>query len=430
VSPRAALMCAAGLASPCDHRSVSPYVPIADPDLSLRGATGQEAERLRSRGGDEPRRRLLVLEPYNGGSHRAVLDCLLPALGWEHDLLELPARKWKWRMRSAAITFADEARRLDDEWREEFPAGEPGREGAHSRWDAAFASTFLNLAEFKGLAGPAIAAVPTVVYFHENQLVYPNRHVAEWDLQFPLTNITSALAADECWFNTAWNRDAFLEGIAPFIRQFPDHHPKGLAKRIADVSHVLAPPFDPTPFDAIPVSRGPRCRIVWPHRWEHDKDPGAFFSAVAALAKEGLDFDVAVAGQTFAETSAEFAAAAEALGDRLAHIGEPEGRDAYARLLAGSDVAVSTAINEFFGLAMVEAAYAGCFPLVPDRLAYPEIYPPEMRYGSADSLLAHLRSLVIERPAPGQGRALAERFTIDALAPEYRAAFERLASPR
>jgi glycosyltransferase involved in cell wall biosynthesis len=427
VSQRAALMRPAGLASPSDHRSASPHDPTA-PDLSLRDANGQEAERLRfpGPGSDGPKLRLLVLEPYFGGSHRAVLDCLLPTLGWDYDLLQLPARKWKWRMRGAAITFAAESRRLDEQWRAQYPDGEPGRPGACSRWDAAFASTFLNLAEFKGLAGPAIAAVPTVVYFHENQLVYPNRHIAEWDLQFPLTNITSALAADRCYFNTAWNRDTFLEGIPAFIRQFPDHHPKGLAERVAAASSVLAPPFDPAPFDAVPIERGPRCRIVWPHRWEHDKAPAAFFAAVTTLAGEGLDFEVAVAGQAFDETSDEFARAAEALGDRLAHIGQPEGRDAYARLLAGSDVAVSTAINEFFGLAMIEAAYAGCYPLVPDRLAYPEIYPTEMRYGSQEALVARLRSAIVERPAAGQGRELARRFTVGVLAPRYREAFEEL----
>jgi hypothetical protein len=382
VSQRAASSGVAGLASPCEQRSASQSDLIAPPDLSHRTATGQEAERLRFPGIGDPSRRLLVLEPYYGGSHRAVLECLLPVLGWEFDLLQLPARKWKWRMRGAAITFADEARRLDAEWRADCPEGEPGRPGARTRWDAVFVSTFLNLAEFKGLAGAAVASVPAAVYFHENQLVYPNRHTAEWDLQFPLTNITSALAADECWFNTAWNRDTFLEGIAPFISQFPDHHPKGLAERIAAVSRVLAP-----------------------------------------------HFEVAVAGQEFAETSEELTVAAAALGDRLAHVGEPEGRDAYARLLASCDVAVSTAANEFFGLAMIEAAYAGCFPLVPDRLAYPEIYPEEMRYGSQGALVARLRSLVVERPGAGQGRALAERFTIDALAPAYREAFENLIHP-
>jgi glycosyltransferase involved in cell wall biosynthesis len=356
-------------------------------------------------------RRLLVLEPYYGGSHRAVLDALLPALGYEYDLLTLPARKWKWRMRGAAINFAADVRHLAAEGR---------------RWDSVFASTFLNLAEFKGLAGEAVAGVPTVVYFHENQLVYPNRHTAEWDLQFPLTNVTSALAADECWFNTSWNIETFLAGIDPFIRQFPDHRPRGLAEAIGRKSTVLHPPFDSTPFDAVTPSRGPRCRIVWPHRWEHDKAPEEFFSVVSRLADEGLDFEVAVAGQAFVETAAEFESAAAQLGDRLVHLGQPDGRDAYASLLASADVAVSTAMNEFFGLAMIEAAYAGCLPLVPDTLAYPELYPAQMRYGGAEELASRLRDAIAHRPAKGQGRALAERFTVSALVPEYRVAFERL----
>jgi glycosyltransferase involved in cell wall biosynthesis len=352
-------------------------------------------------------RRLLVLEPYFGGSHRAVLDALLPALeslGWHADVLTLPARKWKWRMRGAAMTMAGEAVRLHEE-------------GA--RWDAVFASTFLNLAEFVALAGDAVAGVPRVVYFHENQLLYPNRHTAEWDLQFPLTNITSALTADLCLFNTRWNMDGFLGEIPAFLRQFPDHHPKGIAERIAAKSEVLAPPFDPAPFDEAPVVRGDRCRIVWPHRWEHDKAPEDFFAAVTRLAKEGLDFEVAVAGQPYQETREAFEAAGAALGGRLVHIGAPESRRDYAALLGSADVAVSTAINEFFGLAMIEACYSGCFALVPDRLAYPELYGAHMRYASNEDLVDRLRSLVIKRPAPGQCRLLAERYTIDALAPVY-----------
>lgn len=366
--------------------------------------------------------RLLVLEPYFGGSHRAVLDCVLPALGFEHDLLTLPARKWKWRMRGSGILFADEARRLNGEWRAENPAGDPERPGARTRWDLVLASTFVGLAEFLGLAGEAVAGVPAVVYFHENQIVYPNRHEADWDLQFPLTNITSALAADECWFNTAWNLREFAEGADPFVRQFPDHVPRGLGERIAAKSRVLHPPFDPATFDVAPPVRGERCRIVWPHRWEHDKDPETFFRAVGVLADEGLEFEVAVAGQAFAETREAFGEAGRRLGGRLVHIGEPESREDYARLLASADVAVSTAVNEFFGLAMVEAAYAGCAVLVPDRLAYPELYPADMRYGSSDALVARLRDAVLHRPAPGQARAIGEAFTIGALAPAWREA--------
>lgn len=374
-------------------------------------------------------RRFLALEPYYGGSHRAVLDELVAALapggvagadpGWHADLLTMPARKWKWRMRGSAIVMANQARDL---W----------ERGA--RWDLVFASTFVNLAEFRALAGPEIAAVPAIVYFHENQLVYPNRHTADWDLQFPLTNVVSALTADRCVFNTRWNLDRFVGEIPGFFKQFPDHLPRDVATRVAEKSEVLAPPFDPAVFDAAlgpadvsAARRGARARIVWPHRWEHDKDPDTFFAAVGRLADEGLDFEVAVAGQAFDDRPEVFETAAAGLGDRLVHIGQPDGRHAYAELLASSDIAVSTALNEFFGLAMIEACYCGAYPLVPDRLAYTELYDAGFRYDGLERLVARLRALVLERPEPGAARATAEGYTLPAMAPAYAGLFDRVA---
>lgn len=359
--------------------------------------------------------RLLALEPYYGGSHRAVLDGLLTRLssfGWEYDLLTLPACKWKWRMRGAAITMAEQVRELHR---------------AGTRWDLVYASTFVNLAEFRALSGDAVTGVPSVVYFHENQLLYPVRHTAEWDYQFPLTNIVSALTADACLFNSEYNLVGFLREIPGFLGRFPDHRPTGVAERIAARSEVLAPPFDPVPFDATTPVRGVLPRVVWPHRWEHDKDPDVFFAAVGELAAEGLGFEVAIAGQSFRETAPLVAKAASILGERLVHLGEPGSREEYARLLASADVAVSTARNEFFGLAMLEACYAGAWPLVPDRLAYPELYPSDFRYRSNGELVSRLRALILDRPAPAVARRLAEPFTLDALALRYAEVFARVA---
>lgn len=359
--------------------------------------------------------RMLVLEPYYGGSHRAVLDGLLARLDVEADLLTLPARKWKWRMRGAAINMAAEVRRLAAE------------RGAGQSWDLIFASTFVNLAEFYGLAGDVVAGVPSVLYFHENQLVYPNRNIEEWDFQFPLTNITSALTATSCVFNSEFTRDTFVAEIPGFMKRFPDHVPKGLAPLIEGRSEVIAPPFDSTALDQATLTRGDAPRIVWPHRWEHDKNPEPFFAAVTQLAEEGIVFEVAVAGQAFQDRPAVIERAAAKLGDRLVHLGEPDGRDGYARLLCSSDIAVSTATNEFFGLAMIEAAYAGCYPLVPERLVYPEIYTSEFLYADDAQLVAQLRALVVERPSPGAATELATPYTFGALTPRFAQHFENVA---
>ena len=60
---------------------------------------------------------------------------------------------------------------------------------------------------------------------------------------------------------------------------------------------------------------------------------------------------------------------------------------------AKAAIVVSTAIHEFQGLAVMEAAGAGCRPLVPDGLCYREQYPADYRYPSGDSaaLRARLR---------------------------------------
>ncbi len=357
------------------------------------------------------RLRILALEPYYGGSHRAVLDGLVQRIDAEWTLLTLPARKWKWRMRGAAITMAQQARAL---------AAEPSRAAADRPFDLVFASTFLNLAEFRGLAGALDRAVPAIVYFHENQLVYPNRHTAEWDFQFPLTNITSALSAEACVFNTRWNLDRFCRRdprLHPRVsrppsprcrrgdrREVPGHRAAvrpGSVRRRAALEGRALPHRLAAPVGARQESRGV---LLGGH--------GAGRGGARLRGRGG--------GSELPRDRGPDARCRRALGNRLVHCDEPASRAEYAALLASADVAVSTAINEFFGLAMVEACYAGAAPLVPDRLAYPELYGREYRYAGADELVARLRGHIQHRPDPLAARGLAERFTFERLVPSTR----------
>jgi len=374
--------------------------------------------------------RVLAVEPYYGGSHRAVLDGLtrhLAAEGIVIDHVTMPARKWKWRMRGSAIVLAEEIQARAGMWDESSARAESARPRGDRPWDVLFASTFVNLCDLLALTDDALRDIPSIVYFHENQLVYPVRHTAEWDYHYPLVNITSALAADRCVFNSSYNLESFLEAIRPFVRVFPDHRPQHLPERIRAKSAVVAPPFDGTLIDRTLLIRSERPRVIWPHRWEHDKNPSAFLKAVHELVAQGLDFEVAIAGRPHADTRDDVERAAARLGQRVVHLGEPETPADYTALLRSSDIAVSTALNEFFGLAMLEACYAGCAPLVPDRLAYPELYPAGCRYADRTDLALHMRRLITHRPQPGSARHLAEPFTFEALTSQWSTLFRDVA---
>lgn len=60
-------------------------------------------------------------------------------------------------------------------------------------------------------------------------------------------------------------------------------------------------------------------------------------------------------------------------------------KDAYYRTLWDSKVVISTALHENLGIGVGEGILCGCYPIVPDRSSYKEIYSNIERY--SDSLL-------------------------------------------
>lgn len=319
-----------------------------------------------------------AVEPFYGGSHKYFLDGLTANSCHRIRQLTLPGRNWKWRMHGGAIVLAERARELTQ--------GEPRTARAP---DVIFASDMLDLPSFLAVAGSGVATVPVIVYFHENQLTYPLPPGAPRDLGYGMKNVASALAAGSVLFNTAYHRREFLVAVGELLESMPDEVPEWIVPELEAKSKVLPVGCDLRRLDGArdrgladaasgrwgDPGKGPL--ILWNQRWEYDKAPDELFAALVALREEGVAFRLAVAGSNHGTPLPEFARAREELGDRLVQWGRVPEREEYASLLWASDVVVSTAIHEFFGVAVVEAVYCGCRPVLPARLSYPEIIPSE-----------------------------------------------------
>ena len=354
--------------------------------------------------------RVWALEPYYGGSHRQFLDGLARHSGHDFTLLTLPGRHWKWRMHGGALELAAQA-------------GSLLAQGACSP-DLFFASDMVDLPVFLAtlgrrgaLGGAAVrqvsGAIPSIVYFHENQLTYPLPPGVDRDLGYGFKNLTTALAAQTVLFNSEYHRREFLAAAGELLAGMPDAVPSWAVEEVAAKSKVLPLGCDLRALDEHRVrgaqaaaagrwggpSAGPL--IVWNQRWEYDKAPEELFHALEALRDRGVPFRLAVAGSGATVPSEEFVRAKAALADRVVHWGRVEDRAEYAALLWAGDIVVSTAIHEFFGVAVLEAVYCGCRPVLPRRLSYPELIPAEAHgevlYGEGDLMSALIRALAVPR---------------------------------
>jgi glycosyltransferase involved in cell wall biosynthesis len=331
-------------------------------------------------------------------------------------------RFWKWRTRGAAPHFAS-------------------RIGDARTYDLIFATDLLNLAELQGLRAGELP--PALLYFHENQLLYPLAPGEVRDIQFVLTDVISALSARRVLFNSHSHREAFFRELPGFLSRLPDYR---LTDRVAELqakSSVLYPGIDAGL--APPQSRtAPRAAsqaageageeagernagplLLWNHRWEHDKNPEGFFRPLYRLAEEGIPFRLAVLGERYSRAPEIFAEARRRLADRIIRYGYAEERQEYIRLLQEADIVVSTARQENFGIAVVEAIRCGCRPLLPARLSYPELIPEayhrQVLYEGEEELTRRLRELCTAPetiPLPGLSEAAA-RFEWPQLIEEY-----------
>lgn len=294
----------------------------------------------------------------------------------------------------------------------------------------------LDAAQLRALLPKPLRALPLIVYFHENQVSYPNRKEDARDVHFPLTNWSSALCADRVWFNSEYNKKSFFRGTRRILKEMPDENCLWTLPLIREKSAV-------EPLGISPAKRGKKAEgplhIAWVGRWEHDKRPDVFFAALKLLKQAGVPFLLTCLGQSFREEPPAFTSARELFREEIVQFGFLPDREKYLAALEPCDLVVSTASHEFFGVALLEAVSAGCLPVVPDRLVYPEIYPEDCCYTPAPDgpvgeglmqrleQLSHLKQASLTLDSLYDGLGLSEviaRYNWTRRAPELDAALD------
>jgi glycosyltransferase involved in cell wall biosynthesis len=358
--------------------------------------------------------RVLLIEPFYGGSHRAWADGYAAHSAHDVHLVTHDDEAWRWRLRGGALTLAaDVAAKIAE-------VGAP---------DVTVVSDMVNLPALLGFSRRSIGTTPVAAYFHENQLLYPVKGGGDPDRQIGLVNWLTLAAADLVLFNSAYHRDNLMAELPRFLEQAADDRHLEHVEAVVAHSEVLpvgvdlaglSPDRRPAPDDGPPL-------VLWSHRWEWDKQVDGALRMLRGLADEGVEFRVALAGEQPAHLSGHLGGLVADLGERVIHRGHLP-RDQYVDLVLRSDVVLSTAKQEFFGIAMVEAIAAGCVPVLPDDVSYPEIVPPGWHDAALHDwrgagAVDHLRSVLTDLPAARQAvdglAGSMRRFDWSVVAPAY-----------
>lgn len=352
--------------------------------------------------------RIALIEPYHGGSHKAWANGY--AASSEHDvtLITHPARFWKWRMHGGFLTLADEL--AEDILLNGVP-------------DVILASSMMNVAAFSGAVRRVAPGVPIAVYFHESQFTYPLSPADRPDATYQMMNWSSAATADLVIFNSDYHRSVFRGEVRRFLNVFPEYKHVEKVDGVIDASIVLPIGIDARGLDDVGSrTKGPPL-ILWNQRWEHDKGPEELKAIAAGLVDSGVAFSMAMCGEVFVSVPPVFAEITDMLGSHLVHSGWAE-RDRYIGLLNEASVVLSTAHQEFFGVAITEAVAAGAHPVFPNRLVYPERIADFgadsslALYDSPEEAVGLILNALDREPDPTVSKA-ARKFSWDKVAPRY-----------
>ncbi|XP_059022755.1 glycosyltransferase-like domain-containing protein 1 isoform X5 [Mustela lutreola] len=327
---------------------------------------------------------LLIIEAFYGGSHKQLVDLLQEELE-DCVLYTLPAKKWHWRARTSALYFSQNV-----------PVSEQYR--------ILFASSVLNLTELVALR-PDLGKLKKILYFHENQLVYPVKKYQERDFQYGYNQILSCLVADVVVFNSVFNMESFLTSIGKFMKLIPDHRPKDLESIIRPKCQVL---YFPIRFPDVN-------RFMPKHKTAHLqkilslKGNGGTTPSMALPFQQEQKSSEILLKNSDSEFRPGNVAPQENLGSsltqesdwRMCNLSDNSSshRQENAQnvtfdprdILGGTDDP-QRPLHIVWPHRWLEAVYCGCYPLCPKDLVYPEIFPAEYLYSTPEQLSKRLQN--------------------------------------
>lgn len=312
-------------------------------------------------------KRILLLSAYHAESHRYWCETLISQFPqYEWNLLSLPARYFSWRIRGNPLSFIHEY-----------------KEQLAQTYDLCIATSMVDLATLKAII-PGLGNTPCLVYFHENQFAYPASDRQHDSLEPKMVNLYTALAADKVLFNSQYNQDSFCVGVEDLLSSMPDCVPRDIPQSIIEKSAVLPVPLQLVTNQKVRVEISTVPKILWNHRWEYDKGPDLLLEVIRQLHESEKPYRLAIVGQQFRQIPPAFEKIKTLIDEskllELEQWGYLQNKEDYQRCLAESDMVLSTAMHDFQGLAVLEAVAAGCIPVLPNRLVYPEWFAASYLY--------------------------------------------------
>ena len=368
--------------------------------------------------------KILLLESFYTSSHKLWADGLISESRHDIHLISLPGRHWKWRMHHAGQHFAYEIAKLK------------------TSYDLILCSDLMNVAEFRGMLASLgkydswFNKIPVVTYFHENQITYPWSQddpdiQLKRDNHYGWINYISCISSDYLLFNSEFHRSNFISSLPGFLKQFPDGGLQGSIESIEKKSSLLPIGLHLKDLVKAPKSQNQIPTILWNHRWEYDKNPDQFFQSLFQLKEKNLDFKLIVAGESYKKYPRIFDEAKEKLADRIVHFGYAKDKCVYHELLLKSDILPVTSNQDFFGISVIEAIAAGCIPILPNRLAFPEHLDEDeyqfLYFDTTEELTEKIANFIDQKPIiSSELRDYILKYDWDIVAPQYDAYFENL----